>query len=335
MDAFDFIIYLFLVILLIFIFTKISNNTDDILSDNLENYDIPINQPRIKQNKKIPVCQNKKCTHQYMKCDCYINQQVKPQVKQQVKQQKKYSDKKIGKYNGFDNSHQYNENDFKLGSTPIMEILKPDNTNFYFDEGEDLSEILPEPLKINEVKNKNCNLETFNNIYHHKTKNCVIDKTEADADIYIRKRLLNGENYRSPKNYSNDDLKKYRDTHFAFRNNIWQSSNDVDMVDKINDMYLSGDYDLTRNRKGTKIADLFDELTKNENKLAQPCITNVTTEKGIERILDQKTKKIEGHNGNMLSNDTWVYNEEKTINGGNFYDNIQPNEDHNQEYQAL
>ena len=334
MDAFDFIIYIFLILLLIFIFTKISNNTDDILSDNLENYDIPNKQSLIKQSpinqspikhEKIPVYQNKKCNHQ-IKCNCYMKQQKI----YHDKEYRKYYDKnkKIGKYNGFDNSHQYNENDFKFGSTPIIEILKPDNTNFYFDEGEDLSEILPEPIKTNKTINKDKN--------RNKTKNCVIDETEADADIFIRKRLLNGENYRSPKNYSNNDLKKYRDTHFAFRNNIWQSSNDVDMVDKINDMYLSGDYDLTRNRKGTKIADLFDELTKNENKLTQPCITNVTTEKGIERILDQKTKKIEGHNGNMLSNDRWIYNQEKTINGGNFYDNIKPNEeDHNQEYQAL
>ena len=48
MNSTDLIIYIFLILLLIFIFNKISNNTDDILSDNLENYsnhyDIPINK---------------------------------------------------------------------------------------------------------------------------------------------------------------------------------------------------------------------------------------------------------------------------------------------------
>ena len=340
MNSSDLIIYLFLVLLLIYIFNKINNNIDENFNDNIENYDNQsdftnkksrmnqhVNPPSVNQRVKPP------CMQQHVKPPC-MQQHVKPPCMQQhvnppsVQYQQK--NKKIGKYNGFDNSHQYNENDFKLGSTPIIGILKSDDTktDFYFDEGEDLSELVPNKVK-------NCNLETFETVSHLKNKNCVIDKTEADADIYIRKRLLDGSNYRSPVNYSNDDLKKYRDTHFAFRNNIWQTSNDIDMVDKINDMYFSGDYDLTRNRKGTRISDLFDDLTKNESKITQPCISNVSTDKGIERILDQQSKKIKGHNGNMLSNESWVYNQEKTINGGNFYNNIKPNDDHNSLYQAL
>ena len=328
MNSTDLIIYIFLILLLIFIFNKISNNTDDILSDNLENYS---NHYDITRNKKqVPP--------QAQQHDKY---HVSPPVKQhtthpthpKIHHNKNNKNNKIGKFHEYDNSHNIDENNFKLGSSSqIMEILKPDNTDFYLDEGEDLSELI---TNTNKLEKKTNIIETFNIDSPNKTKNCLIEENVSDADTYIRKRLLDGSNYRSPKNYSNDELKKYRDTHFAFRNNIWQTSNNVDMVDKINDMYYSGDYDLTRNRKGTRIADLFDDLTKNENKITQPCISNITSDKGIERILDQQTKKIEGHNGNMLSNESWVYNQEKTINGGNFYDNIKPNEDNNSLYQAL
>ncbi len=222
-------------------------------------------------------------------------------------------DMNIDEYHEYDDSHHYSEDDFKFGKTEMMGILDNDNDDIFGSNG---------CGKDNEYNDTN--IESFSgSLGNNNKKNCGIDANELDADTYIRNRLLTGSDS-IKKNYSKDELKLYRDNHFAFRNNVWQTSKDVDMVDKINDMYFSGNYDLTRNRKGTRIADLFNDLTKNEDKLEQTCITNMTSSKSIDRIMDQKSRKTRGHNGNMLSEDLWFYNKEKTMNGGDFYNGIKP-----------
>ncbi len=223
------------------------------------------------------------------------------------------------KYHEYDDSHHYSEDDFKFGKTDMMVLLDNDDTNGCSNNNDDINEN---------------NVESFSGSLGNNKKNCGIDASELDADTYIRNRLLAGSD-KIKKNYSKDELKLYRDNHFAFRNNVWQTSKDVDMVDKINDMYFSGNHDLTRNRKGTRIADLFNDLTKNEDKLEQTCITNMTSSKSIDRIMDQQTTKINGHNGNMLSDDLWFYNREKTMNGGEFYNGIKPFEGNCSVNQAL
>jgi hypothetical protein len=252
----------------------------------------------------------------------------------------KHHRKNISKYHDFDNSHHYSEEDFKLGKNNIMGLLETDESvsEYTPDEGESLNKLTTQLMEFESKKHKHHgkehfdgnlgdNIENFDdNISHMKTKKCVIDETEFDADTFIRKKLLAGSNYKSGTNYSNNDLKKYRDNHFAFRNNVWQTSKDVDMVDKINDMYFSGDQDLTRNRKGTRIADLFDDLTRNEDKIAQSCVSNMTSEKGIDRLMNQEATLVKGHNGSLISDDLWFYNKEKTMNGGDFFDGIKPHE---------
>ncbi len=152
---------------------------------------------------------------------------------------------------------------------------------------------------------------------------CTVCQTDLDADTYIRKRLLAGRGLcNDDKRLSNNELKQYRDKHFAFKNKVWQSSRDVDMVDKVNYMYLSGNEDLTRNHKGVRISDLFNTLTKNDDMIAQDC--SLSSDKSIERLVKETSDKVEGHNGQLFSDAKWEYNNEKVMNGGKFYGDIHP-----------
>lgn len=281
MNTYDFVIYTFLTLILLYVIIKIRKNMNEDFNDEYEqNYSTHYDISKHKCHQDHHSHHNHHMHHEHHNHH--------------------------GHY-GYKNLDKFPENDFKFGKKEMMGILDTD-----------------ELMKFENNKN----IESFDgsidggNIFHNKKK-CTIDTTDNDADIYIRKRLLAG-NDDYNKKYLDNDLKKYRDNHFAFRNNVWQTSKDVDMVDKINDMYFSGDYDLTRNRKGTRISDLFNDLTKNDDKIEQTCISNMTSEKGIDRIMNQKAKKINGHNGNMLSDDLWFYKQEKIMNGGDFYDGIKP-----------
>ena len=161
------------------------------------------------------------------------------------------------------------------------------------------------------------------NISNEMNKNCTVCKSDTDADTYLRSRLLAGRGEcESERSYTKKELAEYRDRHFAFKNKIWQTSKDVDMVDKINDMYLSGSNDISRNKNGTRISDLFDGLTKNEDKIPQQCPMDYTGDKSIQRIMDQNAYVEDGHNGKMIQNINWKYSNEKNMNGGEFYNGI-------------
>jgi len=142
---------------------------------------------------------------------------------------------------------------------------------------------------------------------------------DTDADTYIRQRLLAGV-CKDNKTMTKKQLQDYSDKHFAFKNKVWQTSRDVDMVDKINYMYLAGNEDYTRNNKGERISDLFNSLTNNND--MQNC--SLSSDKTIERIANEVGTKVEGHNGNMFSDAKWEYNDEKLMNGGAFYGDIHP-----------
>jgi hypothetical protein len=161
------------------------------------------------------------------------------------------------------------------------------------------------------------------NISNEMDRNCTVCKSDTDADTYLRNRLLVGRGEcESERRYTKKELADYRDRHFAFRNKVWQTSKDVDMVDKINDMYLSGSYDLSRNKNGTRIADLFDGLTKNEDQIPQQCPMDYNGDKAIQRVMNDNPYVENGHNGKMIQNVNWKYSNEKDMNGGEFYNGI-------------
>lgn len=94
-------------------------------------------------------------------------------------------------------------------------------------------------------------------------RRCPVQNDDTDADTFIRQSLVSGKKLcNTISEYDNHQLANYRDTFFNFRNKIWQTSNNIDTVDKLADMYLSGNSDVARGYKGQKISDLFNTITK-------------------------------------------------------------------------
>lgn len=152
---------------------------------------------------------------------------------------------------------------------------------------------------------------------------CTVCKTSTYVDDYIRESLLHKALVcRNNKEYNAEEVNKHFDETMAFRNSVNQTSNSDDLVDRINNLYLSGNNDVSRNHKDVKISDMFNELTSGQNIYSKGC-NRLPLEDGKNATADYV---ITGHDNDLLSQDHWVYGEEKVMNGGEFMGGVWPND---------
>jgi hypothetical protein len=161
---------------------------------------------------------------------------------------------------------------------------------------------------------------------------CTICKTSDTVDDYIRESLLHNANVcKEDKVLKPEEINKHRDEYLAFRNGVWQPSSTEDAVDRINDLYLSGSNDISRNHKDVKIKDLYDQLTKAPSVYTENCVKMPN--------VDDATRNgdyiVAGSRGNFHPRDNWVYGEEKVMNGGEFMTGVFPSDEKCQHNMAL
>lgn len=160
-------------------------------------------------------------------------------------------------------------------------------------------------------------------------KGCTVCSTDALVDDYIRRYLLTNANVcKKPRKFTCDELKRYRNDYCSFRNYTNQNSTCMggDAVDKINDLYLSANYDIAGDHKGTLVKDLFDSITKYSGTvLSQGQCERIPSKNGV---IKNAQYKAPANNGEYYINDDWTYGKENVENGGKFYKDIYANEDH-------
>lgn len=162
---------------------------------------------------------------------------------------------------------------------------------------------------------------------------CTICKTDSLVDDYIRESLLhNAQICKPPKQYTPEDYDKYRDDFYSFRNKIERPSHNDDLVDRITEMYLSGNTDIARNHKGVMIKDLYDNLTKQDANLYT---TQCKRMPEVGGITHEGEHKAAGFRGDYFTKDNWTYDKENTINGGEFFGGVYPNDSDAQYERAL
>lgn len=87
-------------------------------------------------------------------------------------------------------------------------------------------------------------------------------KSNDNIDDHINKKLLKSAK-KNNKIYTRQNLEKYRNDFFSFNKKINQSSHNDDMVDKMNELYITGNSNITENFNNMAIKDVYDYLTKN------------------------------------------------------------------------
>lgn len=145
---------------------------------------------------------------------------------------------------------------------------------------------------------------------------------QGEINQYIKDFFLQDQYLREPKIVIDEDkTKKYRDNFFTFRDKIMQESQQFTVADKALQMKID-----EVNFGGRKIADVYDGLVD----------TNNLYDKQFLRMPKQDTSAIqntfyvkEGANGKYTSDDLWIYDKDRIMNGGNFYKDVYPYDDIN------
>jgi hypothetical protein len=168
--------------------------------------------------------------------------------------------------------------------------------------------------------------------YTNVSSSCPIDITTKEVDAYVHDFVLGNKSVcKTPKSLEEDQVNSYREKFFGFRNNTWENSHHNDMVDMVNHMYLDGNSDISRNHKGQSIKDIFDNLTNGPNLYTRQCARTIDAD-NINKV---GCYKENGYDGQTYTNDTWVYEEDRAMNGGIVYGSIKANDPNGNHEMAL
>ena len=108
--------------------------------------------------------------------------------------------------------------------------------------------------------------------------------------------------------------KQFNKDFFNFRDRNWHSSSmRYDPVDKINDMYLSGNMSQARRHPNMKIKDLYDELTSGPNLYKRQCVRTPL----FDNMNPDEYHIKPGSPATIINGNNWKYDNEKVMNGGN------------------
>jgi len=156
-----------------------------------------------------------------------------------------------------------------------------------------------------------------------------LNNTDANVDNYIKEYALYGRSLCINQNnkdtsYDKKDIDIYRQNQLEFNNNINRSSSGVDMVDKVNELYLAGNGDCAKRLQGKTIAEAYDQMTKiykadNEN----TCLIKPE----IDRASLGTHYMKPGHNSGTYISHQLRYNTDDVNTGGVFYDGIEGYDD--------
>ncbi len=153
---------------------------------------------------------------------------------------------------------------------------------------------------------------------------CPIEKNDLQTEYYIRRNLLNPSFCPRPV----QPIKEFNRDFFNFRDRFTNENSSIrpDSVDKILNLYLSGDLGQARGlSQNVRIKDLFDHVTD--------CGPNLY-ERQCVRLPDFDNTMHDGYDASIVTGmsgvrDDWEYPAERPINGGALEYGIYP---YDQEY---
>lgn len=122
--------------------------------------------------------------------------------------------------------------------------------------------------QTNKIVSKNCNRDPISMSHFckkDKKKVRFFDEinNENYVDDYLMKSLINNSKTLDTKKvYTREDIDTYRNNFLSFNNKINQSSHDEDPVDKMNELIIEEDGNITNKYQNMPVRELYDYLTK-------------------------------------------------------------------------
>lgn len=150
-----------------------------------------------------------------------------------------------------------------------------------------------------------------------KQRDCPIRENDLKTDYYIEKSLMGQDFERCPRPVQT--AKEFNKDFFKFRDFTEENSSiRPDSVDKVLNLYLSGELSQARNKSNMKIKDIYDQVTLNGPALYEkPCV----------RLPYFDNTMHDGYDASVVTGmhnvrDEWKYPHENSLNGGQIAKNL-------------
>ena len=159
----------------------------------------------------------------------------------------------------------------------------------------------------------------------NKTPNLVNCTSCEINNTYTKEFLMDWNDVQCPTQeveYSREQLQDYRDDFFGFRSHLWQKSDTIDPVDRMNERLYDGNGDIAGSNTKT-ISDIYDSLTAEPmaDRGKRPKQPYVMTQ-NLDNISMSPQYKMPATLGDYYTNDNWMYNRDHVMNGALFYDGV-------------
>lgn len=153
-------------------------------------------------------------------------------------------------------------------------------------------------------------------------KNCPVKSNEYDMINYAPQQPLYAPS-KCPDHVKPQTAKQFHQDFFGFRDLTEQNSSmRYDAVDRINDLYLSGNTSPARGYPCKKIKDIYDGITGLPSQYSRQCVRVPK----FDNINHEGYRISYGSTGTMLTRPHWNYKHEKIMNGGNISESLYPND---------
>ena len=157
------------------------------------------------------------------------------------------------------------------------------------------------------------------------SKTCPLKGTQFENDRYVREFVLGGKfncnNDEPSKKFTRSEIIQYQNNMLDFYDQVHEStSNTVDVVDKINELYTSGSKSLTQ---GQTISSVFDGLTQNQLNKKKGCANpSCLIPPQIDKITKSALYKGTNAVGNYYRNGL-MYEDDDVNTGAKYYNNVE------------
>lgn len=153
---------------------------------------------------------------------------------------------------------------------------------------------------------------------------CPVEQMDEDIKSYMDDVInrnvedYNGKSRNCTSELSDENILEYQDNFFGFNDKLnLNSSNVVDVVDKLNEIHTSDNNEMTH-YEGKKISDVFNGLTQSD--LNKNNSLDLPKDNAQHHSSEYKSKS---HGGESFSKYHWKYDSDTVNNGGKFYDDIE------------
>ena len=135
---------------------------------------------------------------------------------------------------------------------------------------------------------------------------------------YINDLTLDSQRYCGLEKKPNKSVSRQRQDFLSFRGQNWENSHQNDLAFRVCTMYTDGNTEICDKAKNKTIKQVYDDVTREPTIYDKQCLRVPK----YDHLLRNGYHTNEAATGAYITDDRWVYSNDKVMNGGQFDTNL-------------